>query len=54
MKSTTWMRIRIARFVTDRYAYRDRPNYLTELVAFGVVVITAILSLASAVATTVR
>ena len=54
MKPTTLMRIRAARFFTDRYAYRERPDYLIELVAFGIVVITAILSLASAMTTTLR
>jgi hypothetical protein len=48
MKSTTSMRIRASRFLTDRYAYRERPDYLIELVAFGVIVVTAILSLADA------
>jgi hypothetical protein len=51
MKSTTSMRIRASRFLTDRYAYRERPDYLIELVAFGIIVITAILSLANAMAT---
>jgi hypothetical protein len=51
MKPTTPMRIRASRFVTDRYAYRERPDYLIELVAFGIIVITAILSLADAMAT---
>jgi len=46
MKPTTSMRIRACRFLTDRYAYRERPDYLIELVAFGIIVITAILSLA--------
>ena len=45
------MRIRTSRFFTDRYAYRERPDYLIELVAFGVIVITAILALANAMAT---
>jgi hypothetical protein len=45
------MRIRARRFLTDRYAYRERPDYLIELVAFGIIVITAILSLANAIAT---
>jgi len=45
------MRIRASRFFTDRYASRERPDYLIELVAFGVIVITVILSLANAVAT---
>jgi hypothetical protein len=51
MKPTTSTRTRARRFITDRYAYRERPNYLIELVAFGIVVITAILSLANAMAT---
>jgi hypothetical protein len=48
MKPTTSMRIRASRFLTDRYAYRERPDYLIELVAFGVIVVTAIVSLADA------
>jgi hypothetical protein len=51
MKPTTSMRIRAARFFTNRYAYRERPDYLIEFVAFGIVVITALLSLANAMAT---
>jgi hypothetical protein len=43
------MRIRASRFLTDRYAYRERPDYLIELVAFAIIIITAILSLANAV-----
>ena len=45
MKPTTFMRIRVSRFLTDRYANKERPDYLIELVAFGIIVITAILSL---------
>ncbi len=41
MKSTTPMRIRVGRFITDRYAYRTDPNYAFELAAFGLVVATA-------------
>jgi hypothetical protein len=37
MKSTTPMRIRIRRFISDRYAYRAKPDYLPELVAFAAV-----------------
>jgi hypothetical protein len=51
MKSTTPTRIRIRRFITDRYAYRMQPNYLSELVAFGIIVLAAfwpIIVLASA------
>ena len=54
MKPTTSMRIRVARFFTDRYAYRERPDYLIELVAFGIIVTTAILSLANAMTATLR
>lgn len=52
MKPTTPMRIRASRFVTDRYAYRERPDYLVELIAFGIIVITVTVSLANAMATT--
>ena len=57
MKSTTPTRIRVRRFITDRYAYRAQPNYSSELVAFGIIVLTAvwpIFVLASAMAGTVR
>ena len=36
------MRVRAARFLSDRYAYRAQPNYLSELVAFGIILLTAI------------
>lgn len=39
MKETTPLRIRIRRFITDRYAYRARPDFLPELVAFGIFVL---------------
>ena len=51
MKSTTSLSIRARRFITDRYAYRERPSYLVELVAFGIIVIPTILSLAHAMVT---
>ena len=57
MKNTTPMRIRVRRFITDRYAYRAQPNYLSELVTFGVIVLTAfwpMFVLASAMAGTLR
>jgi hypothetical protein len=53
MKTMTSTRKRASRFLSDRYAYRERPNYLPELVVFGVIVITAtwpIFSLANAMA----
>ena len=42
MKSTTPTRIRVRRFITDRYAYRAQPDYLSELISFGVIVLTAL------------
>lgn len=39
MKETTPTRIRIRRFITDRYAYRARPDFLPELIAFGIVLV---------------
>ena len=54
MKTATPMRIRTSRFLSDRYAYRERPNYLSELVVFGIIVVTVIwpiFSLANAMAT---
>jgi hypothetical protein len=39
MKETTPTRIRIRRFITDRYAYRTRPDFLPELIAFGIVLV---------------
>ena len=57
MKSTTPTRIRVRRVITDRYAYRAQPNYLSELVAFGIIVLTAswpIFVLARAMAGTLR
>ena len=57
MKDTNSMRLRIARFLSDRYAYRTQPSYGSELVVFGVIVLTAIwpiLLLADAMALVVR
>jgi hypothetical protein len=53
MKSMTSTRARAGRFLSDRYAYRERPNYLPEFLVFGIIVITAtwpIFSLANAMA----
>jgi hypothetical protein len=51
------MRIKIRRFITDRYAYRTRPEFWPEVVAF--VVVLAVVSwpmflLASAFAGTLK
>jgi hypothetical protein len=57
MKSTTPTRIRIRRFITDRYAYRTKPEYLPELIAFGIIVLIALgplFFLASAFAGTLK
>jgi hypothetical protein len=35
----TWLSVR--RFITDRYAYRTEPNSLPELIALGVIVLSA-------------
>jgi hypothetical protein len=35
MKTNNSLRVRASRFFSDRYAYRERPDYLVELVAFG-------------------
>jgi len=53
MNSMTSTRTRARRFLTDRYAYRERPSYLSELAVFGIIVVTAIwpiFSLANAMA----
>jgi hypothetical protein len=39
---TNSMLVRVSRFFSDRYAYRARPGYLTELVAFGMIVFIAV------------
>jgi hypothetical protein len=57
METKNSIRIRASRFLTDRYAYRAQPNYLSELVAFGVIVVTSvwpIVLLANALAVTLR
>jgi hypothetical protein len=52
MKTANSLRVQASRFFSDRYAYRERPDYLIELIAFGIIVITITLSLASAMTTT--
>jgi hypothetical protein len=57
MKNTTPMRIKIRRFITDRYAYRTRPDFLPELVAFGFVLAVVswpMMLLVNAVASSLR
>jgi hypothetical protein len=54
MKIINPLRVRALRFFSDRYAYRERPDYLVELVAFGIILIAVTLSLGNAVITTMR
>jgi hypothetical protein len=57
MKNTTPRRMSVRRFITDRYAYRTQPDYLSELITFGVIVLTVFWSmfvLASAMAGTLK
>jgi hypothetical protein len=57
MKTTTPIRIRAARFLTDRLAYRAQPNYLSEVVAFALIVMVTvwpIFLLANAMAASLR
>ena len=50
MKNTTPTPMRVRRFITDRYAYRAQPDYLSELITFGVIVFTVwIIALAAAI-----
>jgi len=54
MRTTIFRRPRTCHFFSDRYAYRERPNFLPELMGFGIIVITAIwpiLLMANAIAT---
>lgn len=41
MEPTNSMMVRVSRFLSDRYAYRTQPGYLTELVAFTGIVFIA-------------
>jgi hypothetical protein len=51
MKTTSSLRICASRFFSNRYPNRERPDYLVELVAFGIILIAVALSLGSAAAT---
>jgi len=53
MKTTTSMRMRAFRFLSERFYRRERPSYFPELFLFAVIVITAtwpMFSLANALA----
>ena len=45
MKTTNSLRVRASQFFRNRSACGDRPDYLIELVAFGIIVIAVALSL---------
>jgi hypothetical protein len=42
METTNSIRVRASRFLSDRCAYRTLPDYLSELVAFGTIVLIAV------------
>ena len=54
VKPITSTLTRARRFRAGRYRYKKQPEYLVELVAFGIIIIAALLSLANAMATEVR
>jgi hypothetical protein len=41
-ESTNSMLARASRFLSDRYAYRTQPGYLSELLVFGTVVFISV------------
>ena len=41
-ETTNSMLVRVSRFFSDRYAYRTQPGYLSELLAFGMIVFIAV------------
>jgi hypothetical protein len=41
MKNMGEMRVRVARFLSERYEQRERPSYLADLLLWGVVVMIA-------------
>jgi hypothetical protein len=57
IETSNSLRVRVSRFFSDRYAYRAQPDYLSELVAFGLIVFIAIwpiILLANVVSASVR
>jgi hypothetical protein len=42
MKTTTPMRLRVFRFLSERYYHRERPNYSAELFLFGLIAVAAV------------
>jgi hypothetical protein len=57
IEPTNAIRARVSRFFSDRYAYRTQPDYLSELIAFVIVLLIAvwpIVLLANAMAVTAK
>ncbi|PYK42851.1 MAG: hypothetical protein DME53_14125 [Verrucomicrobia bacterium] len=57
METTNSFRVRASRFFSDRHAYRAQPDYVSELVAFSMIVFLAawpIILLANAMAASPR
>jgi hypothetical protein len=42
IETTNSMLVRVSRFFSDRYAYRAQPRYLSEVIAFGMIVFIAV------------
>lgn len=42
MNNTTSVRLRVARFLGERYWQRERPGYFADFFLWGVIVITAV------------
>jgi hypothetical protein len=42
METTNSLLVRVSRFFSDRYAYRTQPGYVSELIAFGMIVLIAV------------
>jgi hypothetical protein len=57
METTNSLHVRASRFFSDRYAYRAQPGYVSEVVAFGMIVFIAVwplILLANEMAASVR
>jgi hypothetical protein len=54
MNNTNSMRMRVSRFLDERFRHRERPAYIAELLLWGLIVILAawpMVSLAAAIET---
>jgi hypothetical protein len=54
MKTPVSLRVRVSRFLSDRYVQRERPSYLADLILWGLIIILAswpMFSLAAAMET---